>query len=96
MIPNKEKKRLALSCSKKLSALLHGITSKHKGDFYFLNCHHSFRTENNVKYHEKVCKNKDFCGTTVPSKKDNTLEINQYMNSDKMPYIIYADIESLI
>ena len=24
------------------------------------------------------------------------LEFNQYMKSDKMPYIIYADIESLI
>ena len=30
------------------------------------------------------------------SEKDNILEFNQYMNSDKMPYIIYADIESLI
>ena len=26
------KRRLTLSCSKTLSALLHGITSKHKGD----------------------------------------------------------------
>ena len=31
MIPNKEKRRTALSCNKTLSALLHGITSKHKG-----------------------------------------------------------------
>ena len=32
----------------------------------------------------------------MPSEKDNILEFNQYMKSDKMPYIIYADIESLI
>ena len=32
----------------------------------------------------------------IPSEKDNILEFNQYMKSDKMPYIIYADIESLI
>ena len=32
----------------------------------------------------------------MPSEKDNILEFNQYMESDKMPYIIYADIESLI
>ena len=32
----------------------------------------------------------------MPSEKDNILELNQYMKSDKMPYIIYADIESLI
>ena len=28
---------------KNLSALLHGITSKHRGYFYCLNCLHSFR-----------------------------------------------------
>ena len=32
----------------------------------------------------------------MPSEMDNTLEFNQYMKSDKMPYIIYAGIESLI
>ena len=32
----------------------------------------------------------------MPSEKDNILGMNQYVNSDKMPYIIYADIESLI
>ena len=40
------KKKLALSCSKKLSGLLKGITSKHHGDFYCMSCHHSFATEN--------------------------------------------------
>ena len=32
----------------------------------------------------------------MPSEKDNILDFNQYIKSDKMPYIIYADIESLI
>ena len=32
----------------------------------------------------------------MPSEKDNILEFNQFMKSDKMPFIIYADIESLI
>ena len=31
----------------------------------------------------------------MPSEKDNILEFNQYMKSDKIPCIIYADIESL-
>ena len=30
------------------------------------------------------------------SENDSILEFNQYMKSDKMPYIIYDDIESLI
>ena len=87
---------MALSCSKELAALLHGITSKHKGDFYCMNCLHSFRTKNKLKCYEKVCKNKYFCGIVISLERDKILEFNQYMKSDKMPYIIYADIESLI
>ena len=32
----------------------------------------------------------------MPSDKENILELNQYLKSEKMPYIIYADIKSLI
>ena len=90
MIPNEEINGWHCLSVKKLSALLHGITLS------CLNCLHSFRTENKLKSHEKVCKNKDFCGIVMPSEKDNILDFNQYIKSDKMPYIIYADIESLI
>ena len=31
----------------------------------------------------------------MPSEKDKILQFNQYMKSNKIPYIIYADIESL-
>ena len=65
------KRRLTLSCSKTLSALLHGITSKHKGDWYCLKCLHSFRTENKFKFHKKVCQSKDFWGIVIPSENDN-------------------------
>ena len=72
------------------------MTSKHHGAFYCLNCLRSFRTEKKLKFHEKICKNKDFCGIAMPSEKDNILEFNQCMKSDKMSYIIYPDNESLI
>ena len=42
MIPNKEKEGWHYLAVKKLSTLLRGITSKHHGDFYCLNCLHSF------------------------------------------------------
>ena len=44
----------------------------------------------------KVCKHKYCCGIVMPSEKDNILEFNPYIRSDKMSYIVYADIESLI
>ena len=84
---------MALSFSKNVICIIHRITSKHRGDVY---CLHSFRTENNLKSYEKVCKNKDFCGIVMPSEKGNILEFNQYIKSDKVSNIIYADIESLI
>ena len=54
---------------KKLSAFLRGITSKHHGDFYCLNCFHSFATENKHESHNKGCENKDFCNIVMPSVK---------------------------
>ena len=47
--------------TKKLSPLLKGITSNHKGDFYCLNCLHSHRIENKLKKHYNVCTNHDYC-----------------------------------
>ena len=38
-----KRKRMELSCIKKLSVLLRKITSKHNAGFYCLNCLHSFR-----------------------------------------------------
>ena len=54
MMLNEEKEALHYLAVKKLSALLHRIISKHKDDFYCLNCLHSFRTENKLKSHEKI------------------------------------------
>ena len=41
----------------------------------------------------KFCKHEDFCGVVMPSEKEIILEFNQCMKSDKMSYIIYADID---
>ena len=45
----KSKKQWHYLAVKKLSALLGGITSKHKGDFYCLNCLHSFTTQKKLE-----------------------------------------------
>ena len=40
---------------KSLSRLLRGISSNHDGDYYCLNCFHSYRTENELNVHKKKC-----------------------------------------
>ena len=39
---------------KNISGLLRGITSNHDGDFYYLNCFHSYTTKRKLKKHEIV------------------------------------------
>ena len=54
---------LAVKC---LPALFRGITSINNGDFYCLNCFHSYRTLNKLKKHERVCNNHDYCRIDMP------------------------------
>ena len=44
---------------KTFSALLRGITSKYEGNFYCLNCFHSYSTKDKLKNHKDVCENHD-------------------------------------
>ena len=66
---------------KKLSALSRGVTSKHYGDFYCLNCLHSFVTEKRLESHKKACENKDFYNVIMPSKYTKILKFNQYQGT---------------
>ena len=83
----KKQKKLALSCSKRLLALLREITSNNNGDFYYLNCLRSFRTKNKLESHKKVFENKNICITVVHSE-DTKIEFNQHQKSNKAPFII--------
>ena len=67
MTQNEEKGVLDYLAVKKLFTFLRGITWKHHGTFYCLNCLDSFRNGNKHKSHGKVCNNKDFCGIVMPS-----------------------------
>ena len=89
---NSKRRRMTLSCSKKLSALLRQITSKSNSDFYSLNCLRSFSTKNKLESHKKICENKDFCVIVVLSKDTKVLQFNWYRKSDKTSPIIYADL----
>ena len=87
---------MALSCSKKMPALFRGIIPKRVGDFYFLNCLHSYRTEKKLKRHYNVCKNHGYCNVEMPKEDNKILKCNHGERSMKVPFIIYADLESLL
>ena len=66
MITDDDNNRWNYLAVKGLPTLLRGIISNHHGDFYCLNCFHSYATLNKLKKHEKVCNNHDYCRVDLP------------------------------
>ena len=81
---------------KNLSRLLRGITSNRDGDFYCLNCFHSYRTKNKLDATKKICKNHEYCHVEMPTKDNNIIKYNQGEKSIKLLFIVYADLECLL
>ena len=81
---------------KNLFRFLRGITSNHDGDFYCLNCFHSYRTKNKLDAHKKICENHEYCHIEMPTKDNNIIKYNQGEKSIKLPFIVYADLECLL
>ena len=81
---------------KSLSRLLRGISSNHNSDYYYLNCFHSYRTENKLNLHKKICENHEHCNIEMPSPNNNIIKYNQGDKSLELPFIIYADLECLL
>ena len=76
--------------------MLRGISSSNNGDFYCLNCFHSYRTLNKLKKHERVCNNHDYCHIGMPEEDKNILKYSPGDKSLKATFIIYADLECLL
>ena len=70
-----------------LPALLKGIAPNHKGDFYCLNCFHSYRTGKKLKKHERVYNDHDYYYVEMPDEGKKIL---------KVPAITYTDLKCLL
>ena len=79
-----------------MSKLFRKITSNNHGDFYCLNCLHSFRTDNALKKHEGFCENDDYCSVEMPTNLNKIWKYNRGEKSLKTPFVIYADLEYLL
>ena len=80
---------------KRLPALLRGITSNYHGDFYCLNCFHSYATHNKLKKHERVCNNHNYCRAAMPKEHEKIKHL-QGEKSSKVPFGIYENLERLL
>ena len=66
------------------------------GDFYCLNCFQSYTTENKLKKHKNVCENYGYCYVEIPEEDNKILKYDHGEKAMKVPFTIYADLESLL
>ena len=78
---------------KKVPALLRGITSNHNGDFYCLNCFHSYSTKIYLKNMKEY--DHDYCDLEIPKEDNKILKYNQGEKSLKAAAIISVDLDRL-
>ena len=72
-----------------LSAFLKSITSNHNGNFYCLNCFHSYRTKEALKKHMRICEDEDYCYIEMPEKGES-IKYHPGVKSMRTPYAIFT------
>ena len=81
---------------KNMSALIASQKNNHKGRRYIcLNCFNNFNSPETLKKHKEYCYNNDCVKINMPSP-GTYLRFNKFHHSEKAPFAIYADFESLI
>ena len=90
----KEKTHYTLVKNK--SALIASQKNNHKGKRHLcLNCFNSFNTSESLNKHKEYCYENKSVKTTMPPP-GTYLEFKNFHHSEKAPFVVYADFESLI
>ena len=79
-----------------LPRLYRGITSNNNGDFLCFGCLHSYRTDNELRKHVRLCDKHDYCDIRMRSEDKSILKYNSGEKSLKAANIFYLDLESLL
>ena len=84
---------------KNLNRLLHDQNSKHGGKTYFCDhCLYGFTKEDLLIKHKEDCYgiNKNSTKIQMPTEGKSHIKFKNYQNQMSVPYVIYADFESII
>ena len=82
--------------AKNLSALLSSQVNKHKSKLYFcLNCLNGFDTMEKLEKHKEYCDEEESIKINMP-KPDTFIKFKNYLYSERAPFAIYADFESIL
>ena len=81
---------------KSILGLLRGITSNQNGDFYYLNCFHSYTSKKKLRKHERMCKDHHICDIEMPDEDNKVLKYISGEKSLRVSFTIYVDLEHLL
>ena len=82
---------------KNLSRLLSSLNSKHqKAQHFCLNCLNGFHNQQARDKHFDYCKGNDVVKVKMPAKKDKWLQYHYGQYQFKLPFMLYADFESIL
>ena len=82
---------------KSLSKLLKSMNATDKDAYHFcMNCLNGFRTESARDKHYKYCSNNGEVKVKMPEEKDKWLRFHDDQCQFKVPFILYADFESIL
>ena len=81
---------------KNLSALLSSQVNNHDHKLYFcLNCLNGYDTPEKLEKHKDYCNEKESIKINMPEP-DTFIKFKNFVHSEKAPFVIYADFESLL
>ena len=79
-----------------LSALLSSQVNKHKSKLYFcLNCLNGYDDPKKLEKHKEYCSEEESIKINMP-KPDTYIKFKNYLYSERAPFAIYADFESIL
>ena len=92
----KIKEKTHYTLVKNMSALIASQKNNHKGKRHAcLNCFNSFDTLESLNKHKEYCYENESIKTNMPPQ-NTYLEFKNFHHSEKAPFAVYADFESLI
>ncbi|KAM0726697.1 hypothetical protein ACS0PU_007881 [Formica fusca] len=82
---------------KNLSRLVSSQLSKRNGQKYICDrCLHYFGSDDKLQSHTVDCREMNECAIRLPGDKDKWLSFNNYNRKERLPFVVYADLECVL
>ncbi|XP_011689949.1 PREDICTED: uncharacterized protein LOC105451278 [Wasmannia auropunctata] len=91
------KKVMHFTWIKNLSRLISTQLSKRKAKKYVCDrCLHYFYSQRKLANHIIDCESRNECAVVLPSDKDKWLFFRNHQNKERLPFVVYADLECIL